>query len=142
MQEPPERQRELEDEARAFGRYLVGRVPPAEHVARYCEAMGALLAETTSPRDAALLGFVRRHPWSLPCLDAAAGLLERDGLLRSKLLVLTAVLETSPAFADEFLPRRTSLAGLLSGLAFVGVAAVARLAVGLLLWPAAVRSRA
>lgn len=142
MQEPLERQRELEDEARTFGRYLVGRIPPAELVARYCEAMSVLLAEPASPRDAALLAFARRHPWSLSCLDAAAGLLERDGLLRSKLLVLTAVLETSPTFADEFLPRGASLARLLSGLGVAGVAAVLRLALGLLLWPLAVRSRA
>ncbi len=142
MQEPLERQRELEREARTFGRHLVGRTPPAELVERYCEAMTVLLAEPPSARDAALLGFALRHPWSVSCLDAAAGWLDRDGLLRSKLLVMTAVLETSPTFADEFLPRTPSPAGLLGGLAAVGVATVARLVVGLVLWPLALRTRA
>jgi hypothetical protein len=141
MQESAGGQQILESEARAFGRYLVGRLPAPEHIARYREAVGALLAEPISPRDTALLAFVRRHPWSLSFLDAAAGLLHRDAVLRSKLLVLAAILETSPAFADEFLPRSASLARLLSGLAVSGAAALGRLVVGLLLWPLAVRSQ-
>ena len=132
----------LEGEARVFGRYLVGRFPSAELVERYCAANAAIFTEAAGPEDLALVGFVRRHPWSVSLLDASSGLLWPGNLLRNKILLMAAILETSPEFADEFLPRDARPLGLFVGLVVHGTLAVARAVLGAAVYPVAVRSRA
>jgi hypothetical protein len=132
----------LEAEAHLFGRYLVGRTPPADHVARYCAATCTLWPAAVPPAEAALVAFVRRHPWSLGPLDAAAALLQPGGQLRGKILTMTAVLEASPDFADEFLPRSVSGPAFVGRLLLSGVVAVALALVGLPLYLVATRRRA
>jgi hypothetical protein len=134
--------RALEMEARVFGRYLVGRVPPAELVERYCAANAAIFTEPGGAEDTALVGFVRRNPWSVSLLDASSGLLRPGNLLRNKILLMAAILETSPEFADEFLPRDVRPFRLLVGLAANGTLALARAVLGAAVYAAAVRSRA
>ena len=133
---------ELDAEAVTFARYLVGRTPPPELVARYREANAALFAASVPPIDSALVAFVRRHPWSVGLFDAAVGLRRPGSLLRNKILVMTAILETSPAFADEFLTRPVHPVVLALRVAALGTLAVARTLLGLALYPAAARARA
>lgn len=133
---------DLQAEARIFGRYLGGRMPPPELIDRYVEANRVLRATSVSARDVALVAFVRRHPWTVSCLDAAAGFFARDGLLRSKLLVMAAILEASPAFADEFLPRPSGRLALVVRLIALGVVVVVQVGIGTVLYGAAVRSGA
>lgn len=133
---------DLQAEARIFGRYLGGRMPPPELIDRYVEANRVLRATAVSERDAAIVTFVRRHPWAVSCLDAAAGLFARDGLLRSKLLVMAAILEASPAFADEFLPRASGRLALAARLIALGVVVAAQVGFGAVLYAVAVRSGA
>jgi hypothetical protein len=132
----------LEAEARIFGRYLVGSAPEPALVARYCAASRTLWPSPPKPRDAAVLAFVRQRPWSVGPLDAAAALLDPGGLLRSKVLVMSALLEATPAHADDFLPRAASTGALLWRLMSSGAVAVAQAAVGALLYRLAARSRA
>lgn len=133
---------ELAREADILARYVVGRAPGADVVARYGAASRGLWPGPPAPGDAARLAFVRRHPWSIGPLDAAAALLDPGGLLRGKVLVASAILETTTAHADAFLPRATSLPALLWRLAASGVAGAAHAAVGLVLWRVAGRVRA
>lgn len=142
MENDVEESRHLEAEARVFARYLVGRMPPQELIDRYAEANRILRTTSVAGRDAALVGFVRRHPWAVPFLDAASGLFRRNGMLRSKLLVMAAILETSPAFADEFLPRTARPIGLIARLIGLGVVAVVQVGIGAALYAVAARSRA
>jgi hypothetical protein len=135
-------ERLLDGEADQLARYLVGRSAPPELAARYRAANGAIWAGAPARREAALVDFVRRHPWSLPYLDAAAALVQPGGRLRGKVLVMAAVLETSPALAEEFLPRDVPRGRALAQLLGAGVAAVAQAAGGLLLYPLAVRGAA
>ncbi|HJQ82702.1 MAG TPA: hypothetical protein VKA21_01395 [Candidatus Binatia bacterium] len=139
---PDARSRELEIEAHAFARHLVGRTPPPELVARYCDASALLFPGPDAPVDAAVLGFVRRHPWSVSFLEPAAGFLRPGGLLRNKVLVMSAILEASPAFADEFLFRPVGVVTLALRVAAVGTLAVLRTVLGLALYPLAARARA
>jgi hypothetical protein len=127
----------VEEEAAIFARYLVRGVAPADVVARYRDAVMRLFPDPETHRDRALLAFVRRHPWSVGCLDAAAALVARDSRLRQRLLVMAALLETTPEGAGEFLPREPGLAGLAFRLPAIGLGAVARLALGLVLFPIA-----
>ena len=132
----------LEAEARIFGRYLVGGTPEPAVVARYCAASRALWPAPPGARDSALLDFVRRRPWSVGPLDAAAALLDPGGLLRGKVLVMSALLEATPAHADDFLPRSVSARALLWRLASSGTVAVLQAAVGALLYHVVGRARA
>jgi hypothetical protein len=131
----------LEAEARLFSRYLVGTRPAPEIVARYCDASGTLWPAGPGPRDAARLAFVRRHPWSLGPLDAAAALLDPGGQLRGRVLVASAILETTTAHADDFLPRTVPAPMLLWRLIACGAVAVAQAVAGVALWPVAGRAR-
>ena len=129
-------------EARAFARYLVGRTPPAEIVERYRAADATLFATPPAAVDASLVAFVRRHPWSVWFLDPAVGLLRPGSLLRNKVLVMAAILETSPAFADEFLSRPVHPVVLALRVIGLGTLAVLRAGLGMVLYPAAARARA
>jgi hypothetical protein len=131
----------LATEARTFARYLVGRVPPDEIVARYVDASRTLFPAPAASEET-VVGFARRHPWSVGFLDAAGGLLHPGSLLRSKILVMAAILEASPTFADDFLPRAVHPVGLVLQLAVHGSLAVVRALLGPLVWAAASRSRA
>jgi hypothetical protein len=133
--------RALQTEGRALARYLVGRIPPQELIDRYEQANRALSTEPIDRRDAAVVGFVARHPWSLPFLDAGAGLLGPGSLLRNKILLMAAILETSPAFADEFLPRNVGPATLILRLVTLGMVAAVQAVLGAVLYAAVTRLR-
>jgi len=139
---PEPEDQELEVEGRLFGRYLVGREPPRELVERYRDANRILLGGTAPGSDAAVIAFARRHPWSSSFLDGAAGLLRPGSLLRNKILVMAAVLEASPAFAEEFLSRTVHPVSLVLRVLGLATLAVVRAAVGVLVYAAAARSRA
>ena len=125
----------LEREARRIGRYLVGGDLPQELVERYQAANLALFPETPSETDGAILEFVRRHPWSLPPLESALGLIRPDALLRRKLVVMTAILETEPRFAGDFEALAPGRAGAVVRLMGLGLSSAAKVAAGILLYP-------
>ena len=99
---------ELRDEAVLFGRYLVDRAPSEELIERYARA-NAVLFEQGSAADRVTLDFVRRHPWSISMLDASAGVIGGNSLLRKKLLLMTAIVETTPELVERTEPRSLGL---------------------------------
>jgi hypothetical protein len=130
----------VDEEAAIFARYLLREPAPAEALRRYHEAVERLFPDAASPRDRALLGFVTRHPWSVGALDAAAALLAPKSRLRQRLLLMAALLETTPEGAGEFLPREPRLGELALRLPVIGLAAAGRLLLGLVLFPIAARA--
>lgn len=97
---------DLRTEAIVFGRYLVGEDPPAELVERYCRANAKLFPGA----DDTVVAYARQHPWTVPMLDAAAGITEGGtSLLRKKLLVMTAIVETTPALVERTEQRAVGL---------------------------------
>jgi hypothetical protein len=129
----------LRTEASLLARYLSGRDPGAEIADRYARACRALFVEEHSARDAALMGFALRHPWSLPCLDAACGLVDPQSLLRRKLILMLALLETTPDHVDLFLARPRPRASVIARLMVWGAASLLKAGAGLLLLPLARR---
>jgi len=127
-------------EAQVFARYLVGRPPTPDTLARYGAARRAIWGDAASADP--LLAFVRRHPWSVAPLDAATSLFQRDGTLHGAILTMAAILETSPQFADEFLPRSVSRTSLVGNLVAGGLATALQVVTGVLLLPLARRARA
>lgn len=140
MTAAPDAQPVLEREAAVFARYLVGRAPAPALVARYVAASAALRPAPADAADACVVAFARRHAWSVGPLDAAAALLRPHALLRTKLLVLAAILEASPEGADDFLPQSVPLPALVGRLAASGAALAARVLAGVVLWPLATRA--
>jgi hypothetical protein len=120
----------IASEGRVFARYLVGRDPSDALVERYVAASAALFPRAVPDDEARTLAFARRHPWSVGALDAASGLLRPGGAVRSRILLMAALLETTPDFADDFLPRDVGPAALELRVGIAGVRAVALAIVG------------
>lgn len=123
----------LAAEARSFARYLVGRAANDAQVTRYVLACRTHFGDALAPEDAAVLAWVRRHPWSIGPLDAGAGLLRPGGALRNRILLMAALLETTPEFADQFLPRHVGPLALAARVISAGVVAVGNALVGAVL---------
>ena len=122
-------------EARALGRMILRMQVDAEFVERYVQAHDHLFTGPQLPRELAIVRFAVLHPLILSCLDAAAAFTQPDALLHKKALLMAAILETSPRYADEFLPRRCGWMGLVLLAARLGIGTAANLIVGLLtLW--------
>lgn len=113
-----------------FGRYLIGREPGEALVDRYCRANQALFGGET---DDAVLAFARAHPWSIAMLDAGSGLSGGESLLRKKLLVMTAIVETTPELVERFEQRAASLPGLAWRVGIAGARTALHAASGLVL---------
>ncbi len=121
---------DLRTEARVFGRYLVGEALSEVLVERYCAANHAIVEVHG---DDAIVAYARQHPWSVSLLDAAAGLTAASSLLRNKLLVMTAIVETTPELVAKTEPRAVGLPQLAVRLGVAGVRTAFEVAAGLAL---------
>lgn len=124
-----------------MGRYLLDTELSDALIQRYADANRQLLPGEHAPRDLAPVAFVLRHPWALPYVDAALGLLQPDALLRNKILIMVAVLEATPDYVAAFLPITLSKSALLLRLFGNGLIAGGKFALGCLLYPFAMRAR-
>jgi hypothetical protein len=88
------------NEAEIFSRYLIGEIPSVELKERYFAACGKL--SEANNRDARIYRMAVKRPALLPCLDAALAFSDRNALLRRKLLVMLAILETTPEYYTKF----------------------------------------
>ena len=125
-------------ECRMITHYLLGQSPSPEIIQRYIEATSTLIPERIPPSDIATVNFVQRHPWSLPYLDAASALLRPQSVLRSKILLMMAVLEATPQFTDAFIPEFFSIPQFLWRMAGYGISSALKVTIGILVYPFAV----
>ena len=104
----------LRSEAELFARYLLGpaAIISSDVLERYADGCLTLFDAPAAPDDVAVVDFVQRYPWALASVDAAAALLCPQTLIRKKLLLLLAVLETTPAHVDSFTSVSRSRAGI------------------------------
>jgi hypothetical protein len=87
----------LEREGATFGRYLGSARPGERALAKYREAheLGVVATDAASTRfDRALVGFARFGTFATRLADTHARLFRKGGLLRRKLVLLLAILET------------------------------------------------
>jgi hypothetical protein len=94
-----------EDEARVFGRYLLRREPSVTAAQLYCSAMRRCPVDCNS-RDEKIIRFVMRNRRLLPLIDGALAFSKKRSALRTKLLIMTAILETQPEYTELFLPQQ------------------------------------
>lgn len=124
---------ELRTEAIAFGRYLVDATPSEELVERYRRANDVLLDEAPAPGDQRVIEYARAHPWSIRMLDAGTALSGRAPVFRKKLLIMMAIVETTPEFAERTQPRSEPLPTMVAKLGLAGAKMVTSAALGLAL---------
>lgn len=98
----------MQEEALTFGKYLLsGETPDEKSIALYEEAHRYKKLEV-SPAEKKLFGFALRNRWALGAIDGALAFKNPEHVIRRKLLVMSAVLETRPRYADKFIPERRS----------------------------------
>lgn len=117
-------------EAEVFGRYLLGGSrPDSKTIELYLKADAMRKYDASPAREQKILAFVLRQPWLIGLLDSALALSNSERLLRQKLLLMSAILETRPQYAHLFLPQKRSLFYLIYA-GFVGVRAVVKAVAG------------
>jgi len=129
---PADVERALAREARLLTQYLVGHDCPDHLIDRYVRGHEALQQrEPSAMRDDGVAAFAMRYPFVLPLLDAAAAVTHRGDLLRWKLRLMTAVLETSPDFVAAFRPTPSPRVLVLLRLARYALVSAAKAMLGL-----------
>ena len=121
----------LEREAIAFSRYLLG-VMPDDTVVDLYKRGAAALQDCTGGREERIVRLARINATLAGALDGALALRDPQSLLRRKLHLLSAILETRPAYADRYLGRdRPPLYALC--VLYFGVRAIAQACLGFVL---------
>lgn len=95
-------------ESERFYRYITGKHPSEELTARYLRATESAAAKIASPDEEKILAFAVRNGWALGMIDGALAFSAPRGLLRQRLMIMTALAETEPQNAQLFLPRDRS----------------------------------
>jgi hypothetical protein len=88
--------------------HIVGAHADEREKALYLRAMRTFELRLTDA-EMALWESMLRSRRMMAWADAGLALLRPSSVLRQKILVMVAILETSPRFADYFLPRRCPL---------------------------------
>lgn len=132
---------ELDSECVLITKYLVNQTPPAELIERYRAAHAKLLGDAGSERDLAIIAFTQKHPWSLRYIDAAVAVLRPNALLRKKILVMMAIVETAPHYVEYFIPKRTPLIKIILNMVWYGTATMCSFLIGVCIYPLAARLR-
>lgn len=93
-------------EAYQLALYLLGGLQPNSKTLELYEKAIHIKTFTVTAQDKKIMTFVLKHPWTLGMIDAALAFTHPTSLLRSKLLLMLAILETMPEYAHLFLPRQ------------------------------------
>jgi hypothetical protein len=118
MHDRREESGELRQEANLYTQYIIDNKPSEEIIERYIDANRKLGIDVVSGPDERIISYSLKHPWSIPFLDAAAGFLQPQSLLRKKVYTMAAVLETSTHYNEFFLPATMSVKAFIVGLFF------------------------
>jgi hypothetical protein len=93
----------LDHECTAFSNYLIHRTPTPYILAKYREAHQAsprLANYNPQPFDQLLVALSAQNAWTTAMVDAYAALCYRNAMVRKKMVVLLAILESSaPTYA-------------------------------------------
>jgi len=118
-------------EARIFSKYLIGiRVNDAVCL-KYDIAINfhALQCEG---KDKKLESFVLKFPFWIGFVDAALALTCKNSILRKKLFVMLAILETIPEYSVFFLPKRYSVLSFFK-IFLTGIRSIYRFFIGIII---------
>ena len=94
-------------EAEVFGKYLLGEIPNQKCILLYENAMNKLNI-SLNKNEEKLLRFIIRNPNSVKWIDSGLAMFRKESAIRKRLLVMNAILETIPEYADLFFSKRIS----------------------------------
>lgn len=123
----------LEREARVFTAALIGAAPASFVLETYVRGHASLPLSPQPGFDRALLSLARSGPLLARAADAYARIFARRAVLRRKLTLLVAILESSAPSDQAFAPIAASATGTLLRMAVAGCAAVGFTIAGVML---------
>jgi hypothetical protein len=118
-------------EARIFGKYLTGTEINDTAIQLYIKAI-TIRDLQSAGRDLKLEKFIFRFPFWIGFIDAALAMTNKQSILRKKIFVMLAVLETIPEYSHLFLSKENNSFALLK-IFFVGIRSVYRFVFGFIL---------
>jgi hypothetical protein len=121
----------LEREARVFTAALIGDEPSAYVIRQYAHGHMSLPLAPAAGFERVLLFVARGGPYWTRAADAYARLFARRAILRRKLTLLIAILESTSPSDAAFAPIRSFPAGTVLRLALAGTGAVVFTVAGL-----------
>ncbi|MBC7861741.1 MAG: hypothetical protein IAF38_02130 [Bacteroidia bacterium] len=117
-----------EKEAEIFSKYLVKSSPSETLISRYVLACNKLKLAGNA-KDEKIVSFAVRNPFFLPLLDAGLTFSKHKSLLRKKIMIMLAILETTPEYYEQFNTKNYSGVKWI-GIFFRGCWAVAKMIMG------------
>ncbi len=122
----------MKEEAITFGKYLLsGETPDEKSIALY-EAAHQHKKIEVSIAEKKLFEFALRKRWAIGAIDGALAFKNPEHVIRRKLLVMSAVLECRPQYADLFIPKKRSFFYIVA-FGWIGFRAVSKAIFGRLL---------
>lgn len=94
---------DYKSEARALGNYLIGQTISTELQQRYHDGV-VKLGYYGCQADEALINMCLKHKWKITLLDSTTILLDKNHLLRRKMLLIFSIIETTPDYFHLFYP--------------------------------------
>jgi len=98
----------MREEAIVISRYLVGKQAPEDLLTRYINANAALNLQLED-QERKVWEFCVKSPALVSLLDAGLSLSKPQSILRKKIYLMFAILESSVAFTEHFLPQQRDL---------------------------------
>jgi hypothetical protein len=99
---------QIDNEARLLTFYLTNRLPTAEVLVLYKQALQKI-PMAFDPAQKRVWEFCMKRIWALPFIDAALALSDRYHPVRQRIFIMLAILETQPTYNDYFLPQNRSV---------------------------------
>lgn len=96
----------MKDEAITFGKYLLSGETPDEKSISLYEAAHAHRSIAIPENEKKLFRFALKNRWAIGAIDGALAFKNPGHVIRRKLLVMSAVLECRPQYADLFIPKK------------------------------------
>ena len=111
-------------------RYLVGR--PVQSQTLYSLYEKSLANSSQSNTESKLVNFSFSHPRFIPFIDAGLVFLRPTSEMRRRIYIVFSVLESTPEYADFFLPKKHTIVDFLIVFG-TGIRAVFRAIIGIII---------
>jgi hypothetical protein len=94
-----------ENEAAILASYLLKQKSSDSRIRELYDRAVELRSPLPGGRSEKILRFALRNKWSIGAIDSALAFGHKNSLLRQRLLIMTAILESQPQYASLFLPQ-------------------------------------